>query len=74
MPWVAFNATEAETGRRVIFSTMHFEPNANYPDGTQAIDFLSLSNYNFDLPISTAVRLSATFPYFSPAAMPANDT
>ncbi len=74
LPWVAFNATEAETGRRVLFSTLKMSPVPDTNEQSRAIDFLSISNDQFDLPISTAVRLSATFPYISPAAMPANDT
>ena len=86
MPYVVFNATEAETGRRVLFSTYRFQPISNdgkspfvldadsIPDEARAIDFLSIANERFDLPISTAVRLSATFPYAAAAAMPAKDT
>jgi Patatin-like phospholipase len=77
MPYVTFNATEAETGRRVLFSTYQFKQVANenvIPLEARAIDFLSIANERFDLPISTAVRLSATFPYVAAAAMPAKDT
>ena len=86
MPYVVFNATEAETGRRVLFSTFSFQKLGNsldrsielhadsIPDEARAIDYLSIANEQFDLPISTAVRLSATFPYAAAAAMPAKDT
>jgi hypothetical protein len=77
MPYVVFNATEAETGRRVLFSTYQFERRGHLstiPFEARAIDFLTIANEQFDLPISTAVRLSATFPYASAAAMPAKDT
>lgn len=74
MPYVVFNATEAETGRRILFSTYRFQPEASLPLEARAIDFISVANNQFDLPVSTAVRLSATFPYASAAAMPAKDT
>ncbi|MEQ1824724.1 MAG: hypothetical protein ABL921_02215 [Pirellula sp.] len=76
-PYVVFNATEAETGRRVLFSTFEFkqlETESSIPMEARAIDFLTIANNQFDLPISTAVRLSATFPYAAAAAMPAKDT
>jgi len=76
-PYVVFNATEAETGRRVLFSTFQFKTQAtesSIPMEARAIDFLTIANNQFDLPISTAVRLSATFPYAAAAAMPAKDT
>ncbi len=77
MPHVVFNATEAETGRRVLFSTYPFGGtplSQSVPFEAQAIDFLTIANEQFDLPVSTAVRLSATFPYVAAAAMPAKDT
>lgn len=77
LPYVVFNATEAETGRRVLFSTFQFgllKSESNMPSEARAIDFLTIANNQFDLPISTAVRLSATFPYAAAAAMPAKDT
>lgn len=74
LPYVVFNATEAETGRRILFSTFRFPFNSHYPAEAQAIDFLTIADGRFDLPISTAVRLSATFPYAASAAMPAADT
>jgi hypothetical protein len=82
MPYVVFNATEAETGKRVLFSTL---PRPN-PNDDQDIrnnynsshwkpkDFLLLSDNRIDIPISTAVRLSATFPYISPASKPKKDS
>lgn len=73
-PFVVFNATEAETGRRILFSTVELPADHNLPPETRPIDFLSKARDQFDLPVVTAVRLSATFPYFAPASMPANDT
>lgn len=74
MPYVVFNATETETGRRVLFST-HPNVSSAVPNGNQTAQwkpkhFLELSNSKVDIPITTAVRLSATFPYVSPASRP----
>jgi hypothetical protein len=81
MPFVVFNATEANTGQRVLFSTLPL------PDKKKSADmfdigssdwkpknFLLLSGGTVDIPISTAVRLSATFPYISPASRPTVDS
>lgn len=77
MPYVVFNATEANTGQRVLFSTL---PLPNQENAARKFDlgrsdwkpknFLLLSSGTIDIPISTAVRLSATFPYISPASRP----
>lgn len=74
LPFVVFNATEAETGRRILFSTVALPPDLSIPADARPIDFFTAANMQFDLPIATAVRLSATFPYASAAAMPAKGT
>ena len=70
-----FNATLVETGDRLLFSTSHFhadDPDAN-PQGrpvpTARWEFHSFRP-GHDVSIATAARLSASFPYVSPAARP----
>jgi hypothetical protein len=69
-----FNATVAETGRRFLLTPLSL--------GGRGSDESSLwyaENFNdmypdWDLPIASAARLSATFPWISPIARPARDT
>jgi hypothetical protein len=69
MPVVVFNATLAETGQRLLISPAVFKPRpAGYID--PAIEFLHLFPDEANLRVSTAVRLSATFPYVSPISRP----
>jgi hypothetical protein len=63
-PAVIFNSTVVESGDRMTFSTSAFS--AKYSNQR---DFFTVYPEN-DIPISTAVRLSATFPVVSPAARP----
>lgn len=58
-PATAFNATIAETGERLLFATTDFER-----QGSKSFNTLA----GYDLPIVTAARLSASFPYVTPAA------
>ena len=59
-PAVIFNATASESGERFLISSTELLK----PGGMQFG-----SDYNgWDLPIATAARLSATFPYVSPIA------
>jgi hypothetical protein len=60
------NATLVEDGRRFLISPMTFIE-ANNDRNLQAIDFNNLYP-NSDLNVTTAARLSATFPYVSPLA------
>jgi predicted acylesterase/phospholipase RssA len=69
LPAVAFNATEVETGRRVVFSTAKIADKDGVPPACRPIDFLT-QNPDKDIDVATAVRLSASFPYVSPAAIP----
>jgi hypothetical protein len=63
-PAVLFNATVAETGQRMLLSTTTLETARDDPGRREfSVDFPEL-----DLPVTTAARLSATFPYVSPAA------
>jgi hypothetical protein len=68
-PAVLFNATVAESGQRIVFAsttlTTGLDPQERADPGRRefARDFPEL-----DIPVTTAARLSATFPYVSPAA------
>jgi hypothetical protein len=67
-PAVIFNSTVVETGQRFSFSTSHLEKN-QIAQGQLDFDRLySCSQGCPDINIATAVRLSATFPFISPAA------
>ncbi len=64
-PALLFNSTEAETGAPIVFPTTSFPP----PKAAAGIDnFRRVYGQGADIPVSTAVRLSATFPWVSPAA------
>jgi hypothetical protein len=67
-PAVVFNATLAEMGFRLLFSTAPLDPCQGLKGShTARLNFEELYP-DHDLSVSTAVRLSATFPYVSPAA------
>ena len=61
-PAIIFNATSAETGKRLLVSRV-------LVPGTEAHQFATLYP-NRDLSVVTAARLSAAFPYLSPMARP----
>jgi hypothetical protein len=61
-PGVIFNATIADTGQRLLFATSALQPNRR---GGQTF---SQAYPQADLSVVTAARLSATFPYVTPAA------
>ena len=65
MPALIFNATIVETGDRLLFSTTSLGPSKDNTIGRR--DFRQLYP-QLDVPIATAARLSATFPYITPAA------
>jgi hypothetical protein len=63
------NATIAETGERLLLATTRF--GALSPAGKARVDAQELHEINgqdFDVSIVTAARLSASFPYVTPAA------
>jgi len=65
-PAVVFNSTLAESGRQMLFSTTCFDPKGGFSflSGGSSRD----RRAKFTLPAATAARLSATFPYVTPAA------
>jgi len=65
LPAMLINSTEAETGAPIVFPTTRFPP----PNAAAGIDnFRRVYGQGADIRVSTAVRLSATFPWVSPAA------
>jgi hypothetical protein len=70
LPVVVFNATVVETGQRLTASpVLKRRPTDPPPDSAQARELLELYP-RADPLVSTAVRLSATFPYISPICRP----
>ncbi len=73
-PVPVFNATAVETGRRFLLTPLSFgDRGANEQRVWDAENFNDLYP-SWDLPIVSAARLSATFPWVSPIARPARDT
>jgi hypothetical protein len=68
LPVVVFNATLVETGQRLLISPV-LADGLKPSDATTAREFLQLYPESH-LRVSTAARLSATFPYISPMARP----
>jgi hypothetical protein len=69
-----FNATLVETGDRLLFSTSYL-PVGNPPTPPARWDFHEFhlndqKTQTLDVAVVTAARLSATFPYVTPAARP----
>jgi hypothetical protein len=66
LPPFVFNATSVETGRRVLFGAVRIVD----PDGHQAVGVWHFDDLypERDIAVTTAARLSATFPYVSPVA------
>lgn len=76
-PTVIFNATLMETGQRLTISTHDHTTGMGDPDATFSIVQDGASPVGWsqlypkgDIRISTAARLSATFPYVTPVARP----
>jgi len=64
-PATIFNSTFVETGERLQISTIPVG-DKGFPIGRKEFFYL----YDADIRIATAARLSATYPYISPAARP----
>jgi predicted acylesterase/phospholipase RssA len=74
-PAMIFNSTIAETGEQLAFSTTRWkqelDPETNKEIVPRRRDFYDMySKEGLDLPVVTAVRLAASFPYVTPAARP----
>jgi hypothetical protein len=65
-PAVIFNATIAETGQPFLLSTSDFDTGSTSPTRQT----FAQAYPNSDLPVVTAARLAASFPYVSPASRP----
>lgn len=68
-PAVIFNATVAETGQPFLLTTTDFDTNADAESDARRRT-LKEAYKNADLPVVTAARLAASFPYVSPASRP----
>ncbi|HSJ76738.1 MAG TPA: patatin-like phospholipase family protein, partial [Gemmatimonadales bacterium] len=76
-PAALFNATIAETGERLVLSPLKLNPlpggcvadDSGFDDCVDARTFTQLYE-DKDLPVTTAARLSATFPFVSPITRP----
>jgi hypothetical protein len=72
-PIVVFNATAADNGKRMVLSNVALPPPSDRllqgRDKVKAVEFFEGCE-GFDLPVATAARLSATFPYVSPICRP----
>jgi hypothetical protein len=71
LPAFLINSTVVEKGQLISFSTTQF-PSAKYQGKHVTVRYDQVLG-NFDLAVATAARMSATFPYVSPAAGPAAD-
>ncbi len=69
-PAVAFNAMVVETGQRAVLATYGFPP--GFPPESTTRDVAWLTGRK-DLPVITAVRLAASFPYITAVARPDNN-
>jgi hypothetical protein len=70
MPVPIFNATLAETGQRLVISPVVDNPGAA-PTAAESCEFFNLYSRAIANPrVTTAARLSATFPYVSPICRP----
>src|SRR5262249_1812172 len=66
VPARIFNATNAETGERILIATTSMKKGLQ----TGRVVFDDLYVKKWDIAPVTAVRMSATFPYITPAAKP----
>jgi hypothetical protein len=65
LPAVIMNATVVESGQRLLFGTTRFIDTENC---RARVDAATLHGGNWDITAVTAARLSATFPYVTPAS------
>ena len=63
-PVAIFNSTVTETGEPMLLATTDFTPDSKVPRRQSFYDLYPQT----DIPVVTAVRMAATFPYVTPAA------
>ena len=69
IPAVVMNATITETGERLLFATTKLTaPRDGEAALVDATELLTINGETFDVRAVTAARLSATFPYVTPAS------
>jgi hypothetical protein len=66
-PVLLINSTSVESGKPVVFSNSSFAAKGTHDEVEGIASFHSMLE-NADVAVPTAVRMSATFPYVSPAA------
>jgi len=69
-PVVLFNSTEVRTGDPLVFTNSDFPDPAKASDANHALHGFHLVYAGRDVFLESAVRMSAAFPYVSPAARP----
>ncbi|MDX2202933.1 MAG: hypothetical protein NW223_09290 [Hyphomicrobiaceae bacterium] len=68
MPLVAFNTSNVETGMQMVLSPLDFTSiGPPWTGSAKTFDFFSTGVDPVDIPLSTAIGLSARFPWISPA-------
>jgi hypothetical protein len=65
-PVFLFNATNVEAGAPLVFATTDYHGQEEVKDVSKS--FYGLYKGQYDVRVSTAVRMSASFPYVSPSA------
>lgn len=68
MPALLLNATVVELGEPVVFSTTDFPKEKDRRGLVNFYDLFRERKNTYDIRVNTAARLSASFPYVSPAA------
>ena len=69
-PTVLFNSTEVRTGDPLVFTNSDFPEPSKASDPNHALHGFHLVYTQRDVFLESAVRMSAAFPYVSPAARP----
>lgn len=68
LPAVIMNATITETGNRLLLGTTQLTRNRNGQARVDATELHTINRVRCDVGVATAARLSASFPYVTPAA------
>ena len=69
-PTLLFNSTEVRTGDPLVFTNSEVPMPAPGPDFNHSLHSFLQEYPRIDVPLETAVRMSAAFPFVSPAARP----